>query len=219
MVSPRDGFALLTVEDQNGVKLDAGTVDSGDGSNQSFPGDGADIRCIFGTQIVDQQVVQSGYAVPLEGCQIVFDRVIQPLGGGNSQQSIFELGRRPDAIGLFKIQFRAGNIGIAPARLDLGPGQFPGDIQHTFELIEHDVLEVGIMAKDDANVGQCIFDTAGPIQLQLVLPVLVGELGAGLRHTILGKHRFYPVILQSQLRHGGVGRKLANGQPFFDFFM
>ena len=40
------------------------------------------------------------------------------------------------------------------------------------------MLEVGVVAEDDANVGQCIFDTAGPIQLQLVLPVLVGELGA-----------------------------------------
>ena len=81
-IRDRRGLAhtLLTVEDQNGVKLDARTVDPGDGGNQSLPGDRTDIRCIFGTQIVDQQGVQSGYTVPLESGQIVLCLLYTSLG-------------------------------------------------------------------------------------------------------------------------------------------
>ena len=80
-----------------------------------------------------------------------------------------------------------------------------------FELVEHDVLEIGIVAEDDADVGQCIFDTAGPVKLQLVLPIFVCEVCACLAHTILGEHSFNPVIFQSKLAHCGEGGQLSNG--------
>ena len=203
--------ALLTIEDEDGVKLDAGAVDSSDGCHQRFAGNCPDIGCIFCTQIVDQQGVQTRNTIPLKSGQVVLDGVIQSLGGGNSQQSVLELSGRPDAVGLFKIQLRTGYISIAPARLDLGPGQLSGDIQHTFELIEHDVLKIGIVAENNADVGQCIFDTAGPVKLQLVLPILIGELCSSLGHTFLCKHSLDPVILQSQFTHGIEGWHLANG--------
>ena len=58
--------ALLTDQDKNRVKLDTGSVDAGNSGYQRFPRNRTNIRCIFCTEIVDQQSIQSGGPVPFQ---------------------------------------------------------------------------------------------------------------------------------------------------------
>ena len=93
------------------------------------------------------------------------------------------------------------------------PRQLLQHIDHAGELIEHDALKGGIVAKDTADVGERGLDRSAAIQLQLGLPVFIrGEIPLRLFSTFLGQRLLHTVILHGELAHGLIGRQLRSGR-------
>ena len=102
-----------------------------------------------------------------------------------------------------------GVIGVPPELGGMVPGHFPFDLHPVQELVEHHALEIGVVFQNDGQVVQGVLHMAGLVQLQAVLPVLIGKLGAGLGDALFGEDRLDLIVSQSQVAHGFEGGQLA----------
>ena len=85
--------SLWAVQHKDGIELDPRLIYSGYRSGKGLPGNCTDIGCIFRTQIIDQEGIQPLCPIPLQGGEIFFDGMIEPLRRYHCQKGILKLGR------------------------------------------------------------------------------------------------------------------------------
>ena len=100
---------------------------------------------------------------------------------------------------------KLGVIGVPPELGGMLPGHLALDLHPVQELVEHHALEVGVVLQNEGQVVQGVLHMAGLVQLQAVLPVLIGKLGAGLGDALLGEDRFDLIVRQGKVAHGFEG--------------
>ena len=196
---------LGTVEHQHGVELAARTQHPADGGAEGLPGHRPDIGGVAGAQIVHQQGVHAGNLIPFRQ---TFDElpngmigpVIRHFGHGDVVVPCGE-----GAVVGVHIADKLGVIGVPPELGGMLPGHLALDLHPVQELVEHHALEVGVVLQNEGQVVQGVLHMAGLVQLQAVLPVLIGKLGAGLGDALLGEDRFDLIVRQGKVAHGFEG--------------
>ena len=102
-----------------------------------------------------------------------------------------------------------GVIGVPPELGGMLPGYLALNLHPVQELIEHHALEIGIVLQNDGQVVQGVLHMARLVQLQAVLPVLIGKLGVGLGDALFGEDRLDLIVRQGEVAHGFEGGQLA----------
>ena len=211
--------ALGPGEDEDVVKLFAGTIDTGHGGNQGLADHGAGVGAILGTEVINQEGIQAGRTVPgRQAFQILPDRVKGTLGSGGEQGGL-ELLLAVDVVNTVQVRGQGCEVCVGPAALERLPREKGrvADINAAAVLVVADALQAGVVAEDFDKVGEGLADAAVLIQLQGGLPVGVrgrvrlGEVRLGLFFPLSGQQGTDRFILQSKGTHGGIGRKRGGG--------
>ena len=97
----------------------------------------------------------------------------------NGQQYALELGRGIQAVHMLQIDLQRAQVRFVPARLDGRPRDgavalgVPADVDAAAVDVVGDVPEPGVVAQDQRQIAQRVFDAALLVHLQLFLPVFV----------------------------------------------
>ena len=186
--------ALGAVEHQHGVELAARTQYPADGGAEGLPGHRPDVCGVGGAQVVHQQGVHARDLIPFrqaldELTNGMIGPVIRHLGHGDVVVPCGE-----GAVVGVHIADELGVIGVPPELGGMLPGHLALDLHPVQELVKHHALEVGVVLQNDGQVVQGVLHMAGLVQLQAVLPVLIGKLGAGLGDALLGEDCFHLIV-------------------------
>ena len=201
--------ALGAVEHQHGVKLAARTQYPADGGAEGLPGHCPDISGVAGAQVIHQQRIHAGDLVPLrQALDELSDGMIGPVIRYLGHGDIVVPGGEGAVMGVH-IADELGVIGVPPELGGMLPGHLALDLHPVQELVKHHALEVGVVLQNEGQVVQGVLHMAGLVQLQAVLPVLIGKLGAGLGDALFGEDRLDLIVRQGQVAHGFEGRQLA----------
>ena len=171
--------ALRPVQHYHAVELDPRLIDARHGGDHHLSGNGADVQRIRAAQIIDEQRVHPGHAVPGgKGFDVVPDRVIAALRR-NRQQNAFQLAGRVQIVDPLQINLNRAQVGFIPAGLQLRPGKrgfavrIPADVDAAAMDIVGDVLQLGIVAQDESKVAEGILHAPLLVNLQSILPVFI----------------------------------------------
>ena len=171
--------ALRPVQHHHAVELDSRFIDARHGGDHHLSGDGADIQRIRAAQIIDEQRVHSGDAVPGgKGFDVIPDRVIAALSR-NRQQNAFQLAGRVQIVDPFQIDLNRAQVGFIPAGLQLRPRErrlavrIPADVDAAAMNVVGDILQLGIVAQDEGEIAKGILHASLLVDLQRVLPVFI----------------------------------------------
>ena len=171
--------ALRAVEHDHAVELDARLVHAGDGRHQHLPRYCAGVGGVRRAQVVHEQRLHSGHAVPRgQRFEVVADGMVTALCG-DSQQDALVLCRRVERVHVIEIYQQRPEVGLVPAGLDGRPGQrgsafrIAPDVDAAAVNVVGDVLEPRVVAQDERQIAQRVLDAALLVHLQLFLPVFV----------------------------------------------
>ena len=171
--------ALRAVEHHHAVKFDSRPVHPRHRRHHHLPRNRAGIGRIRRAQIVHEQRVHARHTVPRgQGLDVVADGMVTPLRC-DGQQDTLELGRGVQAVDMLQINLQRAQIRFVPARLDGRPRDgaaalgVPADVDAAAVDVVGDVPEPGVVAQDQRQIAQRVFDAALLVHLQLFLPVFV----------------------------------------------
>ena len=205
--------ALVAVQDDDIIKLDAGLINPRVGGTQDFPCNRPNVLVVLCSKIVDQHRVHPADTVPLRQClKHLPDRmvgaVIRHFRDGN-----VIVPRRKGAIARIHIAHKLRIIGIPPELRWMLPGNGSGNLHAVRQLIEHDVLHALVVLHDEDQIPQRVLHGAVLFQFQVGHPfaVIFVEHFCRLRYTILDQDAFHLFILQRKLLHGFEGRQFSHG--------
>ena len=171
--------ALRPVQHHHAVELDPRFIDARHSGDHHLSGDGSDIQRIRAAQIIDEQRVHPGNAVPGgKGFDVVPNGVIAALRR-NGQQDAFQLAGRIQIVDPFQIDLDCAQVGFIPAGLQLRPWKrglavrIPADVDAAAMNIVGDVLQLGIVAQNEGEVAEGILHAPLLVDFQRVLPVFI----------------------------------------------
>ena len=171
--------ALGAVEHDHAVELDPRLVDVGDGGDHHPARDGPNVQRVGTAQIVDEQRLHAGHAIPFrQRFEVVADGMVAALGG-DCQQDALQLARRVQPIHALEVDLNRTEVGFVPARLELRPRErgpalcVPANVDTAAMDVVGDVLQPGIVAQDQREVPEGVLHLAVAVDVETVLPVRI----------------------------------------------
>ena len=169
---------------------------------EGFPRHGSDIGIVRCSQIINKERIYTGDAVPRrQSVEILTDRVIAAvvhgLGDGDGV-----IPRRECAVVIVHVADKLGIVRIPPKAARMFPRDFALDFHVVRQLVEHDVLHIGVVLHNQLDVVEGVLKHSGFLLVhQFGFPVLRELLGGSLLPLLQGKLA-YLLVLGGKLHHG-----------------
>ena len=189
--------ARLAVQDEDGVKLAAGGQHALDRSDQGLAGHGAGVGGVLGAQVVDQQRVNSGHAVPFRQALDVLPQRIEAAAVRHGREGLCEaVFRELDAVGVSHPRVEMGVVHVPPVFVGARPRQPALDLDGAAQLVEADPLKGGVVLQDQHGVGDQRLDVAVLRPDQLRLPAVVDVIRE--RHALEVQDRLALAVVRER---------------------
>ena len=200
------------VEHEHGVEFAARLQHTLDGSDEGLASHGPGVGGVLGAQIVDQQRVHPGYAVPLRQRLDVFPQgvevpVVGHFGQCRDDGRVGEAGLVDSAHVCQELRV----VGVSPGAAVISPRQWSGLFNGLLQIVVGDALEALIVLHDQHGVDESRTDLHLGVTLQQKGPVLRGllqlsELLASVRCLLARGCSFAALVISGHVGHGLVAQ-------------